>query len=61
MPDGNDCPACGENVGVRAVLKAPRFGTVECPHRGERLRYGSTGRLKAAADVLLLRRWSRPG
>jgi hypothetical protein len=53
MPTGNDCPACGENVGVAAVFKAPVPNRVYCPHCGERLRYGETWGLIVAAVFAL--------
>jgi uncharacterized protein (DUF983 family) len=54
MPTGNDCPVCGENIGVVAVFKAPVPNRIYCPHCGERLRYGETSGLIAAAVVLLI-------
>jgi hypothetical protein len=53
MPTGNDCPACGENIGVVAVFKAPVPNRIYCPHCGERLRYGDTWGLIIGAMVLL--------
>jgi uncharacterized protein (DUF983 family) len=52
MPHGNDCPACGEDIGVWAVFKAPLPNRIYCPHCGERLRYGGTGPLTVAYVVL---------
>ena len=49
MPTGNDCPACGENIGLAAVFKAPVPNRIYCPHCGERLRYGETWGLIIAA------------
>ena len=42
MPTGNDCPTCGENIGLAAVFKAPVPNRIYCPHCGERLRYADT-------------------
>jgi hypothetical protein len=53
MPTGNDCPACGENIGLAAVFKAPVPNRIYCPHCGERLRYGETwGPIIAAVFAL---------
>lgn len=52
MATGNDCPACGENIGVWAVFKAPVPNRIRCPHCGVRLRYGRTGGLVTAAVAL---------
>ena len=41
MPTGNDCPVCGENIGMRAVFRAPVPNRIYCPHCRE-LRYGDT-------------------
>src|SRR5438552_766900 len=54
MPTGNDCPACGENIGMWAVFKAPLPNRIYCPHCGERLRYGDTWGPLAAAVVLMV-------
>ena len=54
MPHGNDCPNCGEIVGIWAVFKAPVPNRIYCPHCGERLRYGGTGMLIVAFVVLTL-------
>jgi hypothetical protein len=53
MPRGNECPACGENIGVLAVFRAPLPNRIYCPHCQERLRYGHTDWLVAAAVLLL--------
>ena len=53
MPTGNDCPACGENIGIGAVFKAPVPNRIYCPHCGERLRYGETWGLIVAAVFAL--------
>ncbi len=49
MPTGNDCPACGENIGIWAVFRAPFPNRIFCPHCRERLRYGHTDLLIAGA------------
>ena len=54
MPTGNDCPACGENIGIVAVFKAPVPNRIYCPHCGERLRYADTGGLIVGAVVSLI-------
>lgn len=53
MPSGNDCPTCGENIGVAAVFKAPVPNRIYCPHCGERLRYGKTWGVIIVAMFLL--------
>ena len=53
MPGGNDCPACGANIGIGAVFRAPLPNRIYCPHCRERLRYGDTEWLIAAALLLL--------
>ena len=42
MLSGNECPVCGENIGIWAVFRAPLPNRIYCPHCGERLRYGDT-------------------
>jgi hypothetical protein len=54
MATGNECPACGRNIGIWAVFRAPLPNRVFCPHCGERLRYGDTVLLVASAVVLLV-------
>jgi uncharacterized protein (DUF983 family) len=54
MPGGNDCPACGRNIGVWAVFRAPLPNRIYCPHCGERLRYGGAAALIAAAVAFVL-------
>lgn len=49
MPTGNDCPVCGENVGIWAVFRAPLPNRIYCPHCHERLRYGDTDLMIGAA------------
>jgi hypothetical protein len=51
MPTGNDCPVCGENIGMWAVFRAPLPNRIYCPHCRERLRYGDTDLLIGAAVV----------
>ena len=51
MPSGNECPACGENIGIGAVFRAPVPNRIYCPHCRERLRYGDTTLMIAAAVV----------
>jgi hypothetical protein len=54
MPGGNECPVCGENIGIGAVFRAPLPDRIYCPHCRERLHYGDTGLLFAAAVVLFV-------
>jgi hypothetical protein len=49
MPSGNECSACGANIGMWAVFRAPLPNRIYCPHCGERLRYGDTTLIIAAA------------
>ncbi|MBM3979403.1 MAG: hypothetical protein FJ304_03800 [Planctomycetes bacterium] len=54
MPTGNDCPACGECIGIWAVFRAPLPNRIYCPHCRTRLRYGGTDVLIAGAVVALV-------
>ena len=53
MPTGNDCPVCGENIGMLAVFRAPVPNRIYCPHCRERLRYGDTNLMIVAAMIAL--------
>ena len=54
MPEGNECPACGRNIGIGAVFRAPVPNRIYCPHCRERLRYGDTTLVIAAAVIVLV-------
>jgi hypothetical protein len=41
MSDGKNCPQCGHDIGLRAVLLAAWPTRVTCPHCKTRLSYGS--------------------
>lgn len=54
MPDKNACPACGANIGLVAVFKAPLPNRIFCPHCGERLRYRNSWWLVLPVVVVML-------
>jgi uncharacterized protein (DUF983 family) len=54
VTDGNECPSCGADIGIWAVLLAPTPNRFSCPRCGERVRYRDTGGVIAAFTVLLI-------
>lgn len=54
MTDTNACPACGRNIGLVAVFKAPLPNRIFCPRCGERLRYRGTGWLVAGSVAFMV-------
>lgn len=54
MPDGNNCPACGRDIGIWAVIKAPTPNRFRCPHCRERLWYRGIGGVIAVFAVMLV-------
>jgi hypothetical protein len=40
MTDGKHCPACGQDIGIWAVLFAGLPSRIRCPHCRARLSYG---------------------
>lgn len=53
MPDGNECPACGRDIGLFAIIKAPLPNRIYCPHCRERLWYRGIGGVLVVFSVLL--------
>jgi uncharacterized protein (DUF983 family) len=57
METDNNCPKCGEDIGIWAVFKATLPNRIYCPHCGARLEYGGTWGLiifAIVASVFLL-------
>jgi hypothetical protein len=39
MNEGKNCPACGKDIGLWSVVRAPLPDRIRCPHCRARLRY----------------------
>jgi hypothetical protein len=52
MAAGNECPECGENVGMRAIFLSSLPTRILCPHCKRYLRYGDTSLLIVFASFL---------
>jgi DNA-directed RNA polymerase subunit RPC12/RpoP len=39
MSSGKNCPSCGRDIGMWAVIRAPLPNRIRCPHCNSRLQY----------------------
>ena len=54
MDQGRNCPQCGRDIGMLAVIRAPLPDRIRCPHCKARLRYPDTGSILVLVIVLVL-------
>jgi hypothetical protein len=54
MANGRDCPVCGKDIGLRAVVTAGLPNRIRCPHCRTQLRYDGMITILALPFVIVI-------